>query len=145
MTATAAMISTLRRYVNEPTEDTYTDEDLAALIEQYPLTDERGVDPYYLDTSTDPPTQVATAGWYPNYDLHAAAAQIYAEKAGTAVAELDMPHEGVRYRYSQQYDQYMRQARFHAARSSARSAVLIAAPSPNRRGSTYVLNQAEDI
>lgn len=146
MTATASDILRLRAMIDEPTGDTYDDEALAEIIERYPLTDERGVDPYWIDTSTEPPQQVETTGWLPTYDLAAAAAEIWQRKASAAVSDIDMPHEDRNYRYSQRYDQYMRQARFYEARRSAKSAVLIASPSPNRRGtgSSVVGNLAEE-
>src|SRR5688572_12242958 len=129
MAATAAMIAELRRMVDEPTEATYDDDLLTIYIERYPLMDERGVDPYYYDTSTDPPTQTATVGWYPTYDLHAAAEAIWGEKASTVAELYDFPAREGTYQHSRQYQSYMGKARYHAARKSAKSAHLVASPS----------------
>lgn len=143
MTATAAMIAELRRMVDEPTTTTYSDVLLTTYIERYPLMDERGVDPYWYDTSTDPPTQTATVGWYPTYDLHRAAADVWDEKA-SAVAELyDFPTREGTFQHSRQYVAYKEKMRQHLARASARSAHLVASPSYNRRGDSFIGNLAE--
>jgi len=135
--------------VNEPTTTTYSDDAIRAIIEQYPLPDERGVDPYYYDTTTDPPTQVTVTGWYPSYDLHRAAADIWEEKAALEAPNFDYPANGIggegTHQHSQRYEHYMRMARFHGARAAAKTAVLRPSPSPNRRGnSLYVGNLPED-
>lgn len=143
--ATAADIARLRRMVDEPTTTTYSDAALTDILEAYPLTDERGVDPYYYDTTTDPPTQVAVVGWYPGYDLHAAAADIWEEKAGALAEKYDWSDDfGKTNRYSQQYDQYRKQARQHMARRKASSGRLLASPTRNRRGLSAVGNLAEE-
>ena len=129
--------------VNEPDDSNgYTDELLRAYLERYPSTDERGVDPYYYDTATDPPTQVATPGWYPVWDTHAAAADIWDEKAAGEADEYDYPlienQPGVA-RRSQLYDQYSREARKHRGRRRAGTVTLIASPSPNRAGGSDIV------
>lgn len=145
MTATAALIARLRRMISEPTDAApYDDAALSEVIERYPMVDERGVSPYYYDTSTDPPTQVAVIGWYPVYDLAGAAAELWNEKAAAEAVNTDELHEGRSYRYSQTYAQYLKQAQFWAARRSARTVKLIASPSRLRRGDSYVGNLPED-
>ena len=57
MAATAAQIERLRRMVDEPDDTTYSDEAIKDYIEEYPLVDARGKEPYTWDTSTQPPTQ----------------------------------------------------------------------------------------
>lgn len=148
MTATANMRAELRRMTALSADDaTYTDDALDSLIERYPLLDERGVAPYTYDTTTDPPTQVATMGWYPGYDLHMAAADIWEEKAAAVASDFDYPvaesQPGVA-RHSQVYDHYMKQARRHRALRQARTAQLIAWPGPNRRGNSAVGNWPEE-
>ncbi len=81
MSATAAQTARLRRMVGEPTLEFYSNAALAAYIEAYPLPDERGESPYTWDDSTAPPTQDANEEWIPTYDLNAAAADIWQEKA----------------------------------------------------------------
>jgi hypothetical protein len=142
MTASAALIERLRRMVAEPNNLTYSDATLSSYIERYPLVDQRGVNPYYLDTSTDPPTQVATVGWYPTYDLAAAAADVWEEKASAEADDVPMPHEGKVYEQTK-HGQYMKQARYWRSRRAATAVTLIASPSPNRRGDTWVFNLPE--
>jgi hypothetical protein len=149
MGATENQIARLRRMVDEPTEANYTNDDLRYTIESYPLVDERGVEPYWYDTSTNPPTQVATRGWYPTYDLHAAAADIWEEKAAAVADEYDYPGaesptgiNGVA-RNSQVYDHYKKQARHHAARRTATTAKLMPWPGRNRRGDSIIGNLPE--
>lgn len=144
MSATANDIARVRRMTNEPTTATYSDAAIAGMIELYPIPDERGVNPYYYDTSTDPPTQVAVVGWYPTYDLHHAAADMWEEKAGAEVNDIDYMVEGGVHRHSQRYDHCMQQARWHRSRASATATRLIASPSRNRRGDTYIGNLPED-
>lgn len=150
MTATASMIAQLRRWTHEPQEPpsgTYTDEALAALIEAYPLVDERGVAPYAYDTSTDPPTQVATVGWYPTYDLHRAAAVVWDEKAADLALTVDRPYQGPgpgTHRETQPRDFAEKRARYHQSRASASTIQAIAWPSRRRRGDSIVGNLAEE-
>lgn len=145
MTATAAMRAQLRRMVDEPTTTTYTDDTLNGIIETYPLTDERGVDPYWYDTSQDPPQQVATEGWIPGYDLHAAAAQIWEEKASAVAENFAYPTIEGTFDHARQFDSYSRKARYHRSRRSMRTAKAIPSPSRYRRGNSYVGNLPEDI
>lgn len=143
MTVSAAMIARLRRMVNEPSDTTYDDAALTNVIERYPMTDARGVDPFYWDTSTDPPTQTAVVGWIDTYDLASAATDVWNEKASALAADTDELHEGRNYRYSQGYAQALRQAQFWAARRSIKTVKLIASPSRVRRGDAYIGNLPE--
>jgi hypothetical protein len=131
MAATAAQIAQLRRMVAESTEDTYDDDALAGYIEAYPLLDERGEAPYTWDTSTEPPTQDANDNWIPSYDLHAAAADVWEEKAAALATKSDFGADGATYHLSQQYEQAMKQARHHRARRTATSARLTKWPEEN--------------
>ena len=147
MTATASMRFQVRRWTNEPDESTYTDALLSSLIECYPLQDERGVDPYYYDTTTDPPTQVATRGWYPTYDLHAAAADIWDDKAAALGETIDRPHQQPINGYNketQPRDFALAQARYHRSRRAAQTGKLIQSPSRTRRGASWIGNLPEE-
>lgn len=93
MAATAAQIAQLRRMVAEPTGATYTDEALAGYIEAHGL---------------------GEAG----YDLHAAAADIWDEKAAALAANFDATADGASLHLSQQYQQAMAQAQAHRNRSA---------------------------
>lgn len=104
----AQMIAQLRRMTAEPTTTTYSDEDLLVYIKNYPIPDplKRGTREH---------------GWVPTYDLHAAAVDIWDEKAA-AVAHLhDFNADGGNYQTSQPYQQALQMSRYHAARRRAQN------------------------
>ena len=145
MSASAALIARLRLMIAEPSDTApYTDEELAAVIERYPMMDERGVYPYFFDTSTDPPTQVAVMGWYPTYDLAAAAEEVWAAKAAALADDVDMPHVQQVIQYGTEYENAMKQARYWGARKAAGTITLHPAPSPNRYGRGLYFNQESE-
>lgn len=142
MSATAAQIARLRRMVAESTTATYRDDDLAEAIERYPLIDERGEAPYTWDTSTTPPHQDTNTEWIPTYDLNAAAADIWNEKAAGLAADYDFSSDGSTFQRSQAYQQAERQARYYAARRAART--LTARPEPDTINETVWLGNAAE-
>lgn len=130
MTATAAQIAQLRRMVDESTTDTYADADIQTYIEARPSMDERGEFPYSWDTSTEPPTQDANESWIATYDLAAAAADIWAEKAAILAADFDTNADGASLSRSQAYEQAMKQARYWGSRRKPSTITLYPAPRP---------------
>lgn len=128
MAATAEQIARLRRMVAEPTETTYDDDTLVEYIERYPRLDERGQAPYTWDMSTTPPTQEENEDWVPTYDLHAAAADVWEEKAAAFAGKSDFAADGGTYHLSQQYDQMMARVRYHRARRSSGTSKLVKWP-----------------
>lgn len=115
MAATSAMVSRLRRMTNELFDaSTYTDEDMTSAIEGYPVSDDDG----HLPTDID---------WVAGYDLHAAAANIWAEKAGIAAQDYNYSADGGNFNRSSVYDQYMRQCRYHEARRQPQSIMPVLA------------------
>lgn len=130
MAATAAQIAQVRRMVNESTAATYTDDAIQGYIEMYPLLDERGEMPYTWDTSTDPPSQDENEDWIPTYDLHAAAADIWEEKAAVLSQDYDFAADGGRYTRSQAYEQAMKQARAHRSRRKPQTLTAVMWPDP---------------
>ncbi len=128
MAATAEQITRLRRMVAEPTAATYADAILSAYIERYPLLDERGEEPYEWDTSTTPAHQDANLDWVPTYDLHAAAADVWDEKAAAVAGNFDFKADGGDYSRSQAYTQMQAQARYHRSRRCPTSMQLIKWP-----------------
>lgn len=116
MSATAAQIAQVRRYVNESDDTTYDDDAIASYIEAYPVVDERGEDPYSWDTSTQPPTVEDNDDWVSTYDLHAAAADIWEEKAAVVAQDYTFSADGGNYSRSLVFEQYMKLARFHRSR-----------------------------
>lgn len=146
MSATGSQIAKVRRMVNEATADTYSDDDIASYIEQYPCLDERGEEPYTWDTSTFPPTQDANESWLPTYDLHAAAADIWEEKASIAAQDYDFDADGGSYKRVQVYEAYMKQARYHRSRRKVGTVRSYASPAPDSAtmaSSSWVINTAE--
>ena len=103
MTVTASMISKIRRMISEPTEATYTDEDIESLIDEYPVIDKDGKDP-------------DETNWIPTYDLNAVAGDIWAEKASAISANFDFTADGATFNRSQVAKQYMDQARYYRSR-----------------------------
>jgi len=121
MAATAAQIARVRWMVNEPSEITYTDEDIQSYIESYPMVDERGEDPYTWDTSTTPPSQDANDDWIATYDLNAAAADIWEEKAAIVAQDFSFSADGGQYSREQVYEQYMKNVRFYRAKRAPKT------------------------
>lgn len=130
MTATAAQIAQVRRMVNESTDDTYDDDAIQTYIEAYPVMDERGEVPYTWDTSTTPPTKDENDDWIDTYDLNAAAADIWEEKAALLTENYDFSGDGASYKRSQAYEHAMKQARFYRSRRRGRTHTLYMHPEP---------------
>lgn len=138
MTATATMIARVRRMVNEPTMATYEDADISAIIETYPLIDERGEEPYTWDNSTEPPTKDTNDNWIVTYDLNAAAADIWEEKAASVAQDFDFKADGGGYTRSQVYDQFMKIARHYRSKRSVTT--ITQEPYPYEEGADLLFN-----
>ena len=82
---------------------TYTDADLIAAIERYPVADDDGTEP-------------AATAWVPTYDLARAATEIWEEKAASVAANFAFDADGASFQKQQQHEQYMRQARLYNSR-----------------------------
>ena len=105
MTATEAQISKVRRMSAERTDKNYSDAEIQAIIEAHPLVDPSG---YAPDQSN----------WTATYDLNAAAADIWEEKAGGRTEEHDFSADGGSYSRSQMYEMAMKQSRHYRSRRS---------------------------
>jgi len=103
VTVAAELIARLRRMVAEPTTTMYSDTVLSSAIERYPVMDEDGYEPDEDD-------------WTATYDLNAAAAEVWTEKAAGLVAGYDFNAGGATYNRSQAYQQAMAQARHYLSR-----------------------------
>jgi len=130
MAATAAMVARLRRMIAEPTTTTYSDSDLDDWIESYPVADGDYNDP------TD-------ADWTATYDLHAAASELWSEKAAAVAADFSFSADGGNYSRDQVYAQYMKQTRFHSARRRAGS-VRIHSDAGGRDTDAWIGNLSEE-
>ena len=74
-----------------------------------------------VDFSTTPPTISEADEWIPTYDLNAAAADIWEEKAATVADEFDFKADGGSFTRSQKEEKYLGKSRFHSSRKSAKS------------------------
>lgn len=120
---TAAQIATVRRMVAEPLTTTYTDDLITAFIETYPHIDEQGEEPFTLSSAT-PPVHETNENWMPTYDLNAAAADIWQEKAANWITQHDFSADGGNYSVSQVYDMMMKQVRYYRARKRPTSVTV---------------------
>lgn len=113
MTATAAMVTRLRRMVAEPDAGNgYTDGVLTDAIERYPVLDAAG------RASTD-------TGWAADYDLSAAAAEVWSEKAAVLAGQYDFTADGATFRRDQAHAHALKQARHHAARRQVGTVAIV--------------------
>jgi len=128
MSATAAQIARLRRMVNEHDDTTYDDDLITEYIERSPLMDERCQEPYTWDASTEPPEQEVNESWVPTYDLNAAAADIWDEKAAAVVQDFNFSADGGRYDRSQVAEMYVKRAKYYRSRRAIRVTTPIAWP-----------------
>lgn len=98
----------LRRLINEVDESVYPDSSLLATLLLLPLRDRSGREPDHED-------------WEGRWDVYAAAAQIWDEKAARVVGTYDFSSDGASFQRSQIVQQYREQARYMRARGSAQS------------------------
>lgn len=121
MAATAEQIARVRRYTDEPAAtSSYMDTDIQVYIERYPVIDGLGVPPFYYDYSTTPPTKTARTDWIASYDLHAAAAEIWQEKAAALAPNYIFSADGASYNRSEAYDHAMQRSAYHESKRPPR-------------------------
>lgn len=114
MAASNADIFELRRLTAEPTDARgYTNSRLAAYIERYPLVDRLGRSPWRSNLGNPPELEV-NPFWTATYDLNAAAADIWDEKASSLAENYD--RDGAS--RSQAYDHAVKRAKHFRARRS---------------------------
>lgn len=130
MTATAEEVARLRRMVNESDATTYTDAALRGYIERYPLLDALGHEPY-VESSTTPGTLEANEDWTATYDLNAAAADVWQEKAALLAGEFDFAAGGQTFQRSQAYQMYMQQSRYYRSKRAVKTVRAWPAPRPD--------------
>ena len=144
MTATAAMITRVRSMVNEPLPVTYSDVAIQGFIETYPMMDENGEQPYTWSSAT-PPVQVVNTSWVATYDLHAAAADIWEDKASEWVTRYDFKADGADYSRSQAYNHMMGRVRYHRSMRAARTMRGFKSPKePNSTRQVWIGNLPEE-
>lgn len=114
----------VRRMTAELTTAIYSENVIAEYIERYPLRDSDG----NLPDSSD---------WTPTYDLHAAAADIWDEKAAARMDKYDFSADGGNYHRNQAYEAAMEKAKWHRVRSSAKAFTAIKTPDEPASDSVY--------
>lgn len=124
MSATDEMVYELRGLIDEPLEDTYSDDDLKTAIEKYPRNDALGTKPFYYNIGTNPPTRVQNGSWMPTYDLNCAAADMWLKKATKRAQDFAFSADGGSYSRDQAYQQMMQNYRTFMSRRSP-STVLV--------------------
>lgn len=146
MAASAAQIAQVRRMVAEPTTATYSDDAIAAYIEAHWLIDTNGREPYLTNNglgSTVAP--LINLLWVPTYDLNAAAADIWEEKAATLAANYDFNADGASHGLSQKHKQAMDQARYYRSRRRPGSIHQHVWPRTPAQEDTYIANLPETM
>jgi hypothetical protein len=78
-----------------------------------------------MDSDGNDPTEI---DWIPTYDLNAAAAEIWQEKAGLLAANYDVTVDTSTFNRSQAHENAQKQARHYAARRSMGMIELQAEP-----------------
>lgn len=116
MTVLPNDILRLRRMVNEPTDvNGYTDLTLTSYISAWPAVDSEG-------RSSD------ESNWTEGYDLHAAAADIWEEKAASVSAKHDFSADGSSFSANQMYTNFMEMSEHHRARQKPSSKKVVLRP-----------------
>lgn len=118
MSASAAQIAQVRRMTAELTEAVYSDAAIQAVIEAHPLMDVNGAMPYSMQSVTTDPINTPNPAWIPTYDLNAAAAEVWQEKAGAAAGDYDFSADGAQLLRGQVYRAAMQQARYYRSKRS---------------------------
>lgn len=113
-------IGKLRRMTGETNTTTYSDAEMLTYIEAHPLMDENGEAPRVAST-TVPGEMMVNPDWTATYDLHAAAADIWQEKAANLSPNYDFDADGGSYSRSQGWEHAMAMIRFHMARRSPKT------------------------
>jgi hypothetical protein len=98
--------------IAEPTTTTYSDAALQEYVEAYPIP----------DSLKYPPT---SSSWTPTYDLHAAAVDLWDEKAAAVSSQHDYTADGASYSKDQVYQHCLAMSRYHAARRRAQNRLMV--------------------
>jgi len=119
----AADVARLRRMVAESGTAAYSDALLVAEIARHPLPDITGEWPYLTSGS-------ANTDWTGTYDLAAAAAAIWEEKATGKADFYSFTADGATFQKQQVYEQYNKEARKWRSRRAVGSHTIYVYPAP---------------
>lgn len=111
----SSIIGKVRRMTNEKFNTSYTDAEIQTIIETYPLVDGEGFAP-------------DQDNWTPTYDLNAAAATIWEEKASGRTQNFDFSADGGSYSRSQSYEMAMKQARYFRSKRGMKTMEMESTP-----------------
>lgn len=111
--------------VNELTDATYSDYTLSLYIEARSVRDVRGISPIDWDYTTLPPTQTINPDWIPTYDINAAAADIWDEKAAAVADCISFSADGATYSVNEKVANYNRMAAKYRSRARIGSVKLV--------------------
>lgn len=128
MAASDAMKARVRGMTGELTEAPYTDAAIAVFIERYPIPDYNGELPLF-EGEVNP-------DWIPTYDMNAAAADIWDEKAALLVGKFDISADGANMSRSQLYDMAQRRARHFRSRRAVGATSHVTTSNPNWLGTS---------
>ncbi|HFC08451.1 MAG TPA: hypothetical protein ENJ54_01155 [Chloroflexi bacterium] len=107
-TVSADDLAAVRRMVGEPDDVApWTDDVLTGIIAGYPLRDSSNHEP-------------GDDAWVPTFDLNAAAAEVWEQKAAALTSQYDATVDGTTARRSQKFTHALRMAQYYRARRSAR-------------------------
>lgn len=102
-------------------DTTYTAEVLERTLERYPLVDKFGNSPTINGSGTNPMTEEPNPKWMATYDVNAAAAQIWGEKAALYASEYDFKDNDQQFNRSQKHEHALKMQRYYRSRSAPRS------------------------
>lgn len=111
----SSIIGRVRRMTDEQFDTRYTDPEIQTIITLYPLVDSEGFAP-------------DQDNWTPTYDLNAAAAHIWEEKASGRTQNFDFSADGGSYQRSQSYEMAMKQARYYRSKRSLKTIEMESTP-----------------
>lgn len=133
---TAADLARLRRMAAESGTATYSDDTLGSVIARYPLPDAAGEFPLLASGSANP-------DWVATYDLAAAAADVWEEKAMGQSDNFAFTADGATFHKEQQYDHYRRNAaRWRSLRVGGDYAAVVW-PKPRATDTIWIGNLPE--
>lgn len=121
--AVSENLGRLRRMTAELTPKNYSDADMTAFLEACPVVDENGESPRVPNSTTN--NLETNPDWTPTYDLHAAAALIWEDKAALVVGLYDFEADGGSYSRGQMHAHMMQMARYHQSRRNPKTITLV--------------------
>lgn len=141
MTVPDANVVDLRRMVNELDNTNYSDNDLIAILDKYPIMDERGENPYYWVGAV--PVREENQYWIPTYNINLAASEVWENKAAQLAGKFDFSADGGNYSQSQAYQQALGMAKYYRGRGGVTTIKQIKAPDEIGQSAQWIGNLPE--